>query len=472
MKKIKKLIRKKWAWTILIVLIIVILRAYKIDERFVFDGEKGDNLLVITDAIANNTLPLLGPPTSHAWLSFPPLYYYLFAPILVLFRYNPYSYAYFGVFIGVISVFTSMYFLKNIIGSRAAFFAGLIMALSPLFIEFSLGARFFAIIPLLIPIFLSLFYDVVTGGKKHSFILGLLFGAMLNFHYTPLMLMPFIVLIGLIKRKYISIKDIGKFLLGIFIAGFPLFIYDAMHNLTMTQDFLLWFPYKILGFLHIVTPSSELVIDSGSVSVFQFFAESFLYSYSNVAGLLAIFIIIGYVFYRIWVKSLGFNIIFILLWFLCGIGSTIIHRDVPLHYYVPILSAPIIFISLLMSDIWVIRRGRVFVVILFLVVIFANFGYYFMSRINNASINSRKAVAHAILDNAKGKQYKIRRVGANSQFDKQYAQDYLYTLWYLGNAPVNSTSRTYTIYEGKNFFSNIKVGKRIFKIENVEVVKN
>src|SRR3990172_7049818 len=80
----------------------ILLRFYRIPENLVFHGELGANYLAIKNFILSGQIPFLGPPTSHPWLSFGPLYYWIFAPVLAFFKYNPLAGGYFFATVGVL----------------------------------------------------------------------------------------------------------------------------------------------------------------------------------------------------------------------------------------------------------------------------------------------------------------------------------------------------------------------------------
>ena len=58
----------------------------------------------VKNAIVGKYLPLVGPPTSHSWLYFGPLYYWLMVPVLMIGNYNPILSLYLGILLGVLIV--------------------------------------------------------------------------------------------------------------------------------------------------------------------------------------------------------------------------------------------------------------------------------------------------------------------------------------------------------------------------------
>ena len=157
---------------LIMLLIATFLRFYNLEERFLFSGEIGHNLLEIKNAFEGHSIPLIGPPTSHPWLSFGPFFYWIYGPILYLFNFNPLSYAYFGAFISVCTVALNFFVIRSIFNYRVAVISSVLMSVSPLFLSFSLGARFFAVIPLLSLIFLYMTVNIVRKKSKSVFLYG------------------------------------------------------------------------------------------------------------------------------------------------------------------------------------------------------------------------------------------------------------------------------------------------------------
>ena len=66
------------------------LRIYKIWSNYYFTGELGKELLYVHQLILSGALPLVGLPTSHEWLTYGPVYYWIFIPLTKIFGQSPY----------------------------------------------------------------------------------------------------------------------------------------------------------------------------------------------------------------------------------------------------------------------------------------------------------------------------------------------------------------------------------------------
>ena len=80
---------------ILFTLLATFLHFYRLGQITIFNSEQGNNYLAIKDIIETKKVALVGPPTSHPWLYFGPLFYWLMTPILWLADFNPLGPAYF-----------------------------------------------------------------------------------------------------------------------------------------------------------------------------------------------------------------------------------------------------------------------------------------------------------------------------------------------------------------------------------------
>ena len=145
------------------------LRYFKLHENMVFHGELGDNYLAMKNIFTTGVIPLLGPPTSHPWLSFGPLYYWLFSPILLLSKYDPIGVAYSFAFLHSALIVVNYWVVKNTFNKKIAIISSFLIAFSPAYISFAHESRFFSLTLLL---FYPLFYFLV---RKKYFLSGLIF---------------------------------------------------------------------------------------------------------------------------------------------------------------------------------------------------------------------------------------------------------------------------------------------------------
>lgn len=469
---------------IIILCLGIFLRLYRIEQNFIFSSEIGDNLLAVKNAYFGGYLPLVGPPTSHHWIDFGPLFYWTYGPILVLSKFNPYSYAYFGAFISVLTIIVNYLVLLKLANRRVALISSLLLAVSFSFLSLSRVARFFSIVPLLVYLYVY-FLDQITRGRDRYFILGLIFGIMLNYHYSVLMLLPFTLTIALI-RKMLIFKGIVKFIIGVLIPLIPLLVHDLAHRMDMTSHLVLWIPYRIAGFLGLYPKNtiSEKVVSESSVIFFDYLKFSILPDNQILLGTLFSCVILIFFLFKVFqtvkIKSYSSIYLFVFVWFIWGFFALFIHGLAPIHYYVSLLPIPIILPALLLDEIW--KNGFKYVSILILIVITViNLNFFFSkswfyqttNKANMANIpyELQISVVKKIVGDARGARYKLKRVGPLDFFEKEYSQNYAFLLWLYGNEPTKNTKLTYVIVEESYPYGASKSAKMVDQISNIAIYK-
>ncbi len=426
----------------------VFLRLFRIEENFIFSGEVGHNFLAIKNAFINQQIPILGPPTSHPWLFFGPLFYWLFGPFLWLSGFNPLTGAYFGVLVGILTLGLNYQVVKKIFGEKVAVFSTFLIAVSPLWLQVTREARFFSLV---LP-FLYLFLWVLN--EKKFFLLGLSLGLILNFHYTPLIFIPVVLSLVWLKKIKIKRNQMASAFFGLLIPSLPLLIYDLGHNLTFLRNLAVWIPYRLAGFFGLYpknTVSVSLLRDN-LASFYQFFNLSFL----PQGNLLTIVLLAVCVFYLF--KKLRQPLI--LLWLGWGLLALFIHGAPPLHYFLPLFPLPLIIFSLILSDLWSKRPGKILVLGTLLVMAFFNFRFFFSGQwffmpqdriwpgTAYVPYQLQQEITAVVIRDTADQPYNLSRIGSDDQFEGNYAQNYQYLLWWFGQEPVaQATARRYIICE-------------------------
>lgn len=445
---INKIKKKENIIIILIVFLGLFLRLYRLEEIFSFSGELGENLLEVKNYLIQGNIPSLGPQTSHPWLFFGPLYYWLLTPVLIIFRYNPVSISILGIISGIIGILINYIVLEKIINKRVALISSFLIAISPYYISFSRSGRFMFWESIFFYLYIYCLFKIDRKIYKYWFYLGIVLGIMLNFHFTPIALFP-VVLIFLMKinLKDLKIKMLTKFSIGILIPMFPFLIYDVKNGFNITKNLILWIPYRFLGFFGFI-PQNNYSLDVLKRTIFQiyyFFLSTIVYEKNILAIIMSIIIIIEIfknIKYRIFIyRVINYSVLFMIL-------ALIIHSDPPSHYFVPILPIPIILISIFLTRMSERFKGNLIISIFCIVISITNLtflfskNYYFSYNSedsggsSNVTYQMQKDMAKCIIEDAKGNPYLLRRIGPNQEFIGDFAQNYQYLLWFYGNEPV------------------------------------
>ena len=433
----------------LILSLAAFLRLFALEPNLVFHGELGDNYLAVKNIISSGQIPLLGPATSHPWLSFGPLYYWLISPVMAAFNFDPAAVAIAMAVTQIILVFVNFYFIGKLFTKKAALISSFLIAVSPLFVNLARQSRFYSLVTLF---FYPFIYFLITG---RLFWTGFFFGVMLNFHLTPIVLIP-AAAIYLVKKK-IAVKGVVNLVLGLSIPSIPFLIHNFTTGFEMLKNLTLWVPYRVAGFVGVVPKNSP----TGVTILNNFYSLGGLvsgaFSYRLLFGFVFVLLVLGYIIWQIkknWKEPKIDNEFLLVLIFIFGYAGIFIHGNPPIHYYLPLYSLPVIFVSLILARI---KSKEIIFLILFGVAVLnlrfffsKNWFYQDNTRIYpNGEIpyNLQLEASNSIVKDADGRRYSIRRVGDYDYFDQNYSQNYRYLLWLKGLEPETDQKLVYTVYE-------------------------
>lgn len=480
---------KEFAALLAIFLLGAFLRFFRLEENFVFGAEIGENLLDIKNDFEQKTIPLLGPNTSHPWLSLGPLSYWLFGPILAFSGFNPVSYDYFQAFASALIIPLNFLVIKKLFEERTALISSFLIAFSPLFLRFAKGAVHFSLIPLFLYPFLLFLFRVFQGEKKFLFWAAFFFGLLVNLHFMVVILGPFILVVLLYKRVKFEMGEVLKISAGFVLPLTPIFLNEVLASEKMLVKFWAWVPYRVAGFLGLIpknTVSGKVIADNVT-ALGQFFQSSFTPGKEAILGLVITAFAGLYLVLRLRrlmrEKAVYFGLIFILIWFTASYLALFIHGSPPPHYFSPLLPLPILIFSLALASFWDNQRGRLLVAgfISLLVIVNLRFffsGDWFFRQQVRATVEPpfvpyrlQLALAERIIGDAKGEPFNLKRVGHFDYYEDYFAQNYGYLLWWMGNEPkYYPTQLTYTIFEDEERLPVNLEGKKM-RVSNLVVVK-
>ena len=238
--------QKKFIFLSLFILIIFggFLRLYKIKTLGTFHSDQAIEL-THTLEILRGKLRLIGIKTSISEVHNGAVMYYLLAPLLWLFKYDPVAG---GILQSLLSLATiPLIFIlgkkmaNNLTGLMAAFF----VAISPLLISYS-RQTLLAFYPLFFSALILLILNSLLEkfSLKKTFLLGLLLGFSLQIHYLTITWF-FLALISpyfLFKKKKKKLFPFFILLISGFIAGLlPLIIFELRHDFFNTRMLFSYF---------------------------------------------------------------------------------------------------------------------------------------------------------------------------------------------------------------------------------------
>lgn len=227
-------------WVIMLVLLSLFLRFYKIDQYMTFLGDEGRDAIVVKGILVDKHLPLLGPPTSVGNIYLGPLYYYMMAIAMGVSWLNPAAAAVMVGIIGCLTVLLVYYLARVWFGKLAALLGSVLYSISPVTIIYSRSswnpnpAPFFALLS-----FLGIYLSRKTTNFYFFLLTGIGIAFAIQMHYLALILIPTFILLwifeliqlrkGEVRRKNFWRGTAFSILIFLFFIS-PLVIFDLRHN--------------------------------------------------------------------------------------------------------------------------------------------------------------------------------------------------------------------------------------------------
>lgn len=256
----KKLLeRKELILIIIILLIAAFLRLYRISDYMTFLGDEGRDSLIVRNivfgfgdllqghfSLAKEHLTLLGPRASAGDFFTGPIYYYMMAPFLFLWNFNPVGPAIMIALLSVATTYLIYKFGKEFFGSLAGLIAAGLYALAPVVITYAHSSWNPNPMPFFTLLLLYVLYKGVVEKKKWLFALvGILYGITLQLHYIELFTGLIIMLFTLIgsfvyqKESWKTVFQYAVLLFVGFILGFsPFLAFELRHGFANTKTII------------------------------------------------------------------------------------------------------------------------------------------------------------------------------------------------------------------------------------------
>ncbi len=228
----------------LILLLLIVFISFLLGSRMILSGDfyylfdQARDYLLAKDILEVNRFVLIGTHSGLGGFFHGPLWLYMITPVYIIGQGDPMSFAYFYIFLQIVTVIASFTCGKKLYGTRGGLIISLLIALSPgiwSHVPNTIGVN---MLPL---VFLGLFYFLIKfiRGDQNAFIFAAFFaGLSLQFEAAlPLVLIPAMAIIFTTNK--IAIKNVRVILLSVFsyivsIATFILF--DLRHQFLMSKS--------------------------------------------------------------------------------------------------------------------------------------------------------------------------------------------------------------------------------------------
>lgn len=426
---------------ILIIITGFIFRVYKIDSNYYFSGELGKELVFIREYVINSKIPLVGMATSHTWLYYGPIYYWIMIPIFYIFNGNPFVLFWAAICVSVLALIVNYVVVEKIADKYLAIVSTLVQSLSPLLIWQTRLSKLHVFFWVLMPILIYLLYEVWNGNKKYLLIAGLTFGVLFSFHFSQIPIIGVIVLLFYIKRSIYKLRHWLIFTLGVLIPNITLLWQD--------KNLLLWLPYRIVNSIE-KNPMGTIN------SLIDYFGKNIFWDnkYYVVGFTLILVIFIHYTYSN---RNKFFNE-FLPFYIISSTGimliANVLHGSPPIHYFLPIFTTvPILLaIYLLKLKYWMILVVFVVAINCFSLSRDPLFYKDYRGTVSGTDIvdfESQNNAVKFIISNSKGSEFNISRIGPYDYFPDQYSQNYKYLILWKGGRLTDKSTNVYTIIENE-----------------------
>lgn len=445
--------KKECCVLISILLLATFFRLWRIDEYLPFLGDEGRDVRIVKRFLLDFDLMFIGPRTSIGDMYLGPLYYYLIAPFLAIWRLSPVGPAVFVAVLGVATVWLVWFVGREWFGRVAGLSASFLFAISPVVITHAKHSwnpnimQFFALLTMY-----SLWRVWRHKDWKWLLVLGVSFAAVLQSHYLGLLLLPTVALFWFLTwfrrenkqslplrgKQSLSLRDekflkhslVGLILFAVLMS--PLAIFDAKHG------------WHNLGAMTKFFTERQTTVSaqpwSALPKIWPLWQENIVERLvvaknSNLSMPAALVFILGvsWIFSTLSKSknSVRFqNLLFILAWLGVGlVGLGLYKQHIYDHYFGFLFAAPFLLLGGIFQEIWDKKLG--FLVILLVTVLFGiNLQENPLKYPPNRQMYAVSEVDKKIIDESEGNSFNFALISKNN-----YEEGYLYFLE-LMKAPV------------------------------------
>ncbi len=230
-----KLGRENWIF-LLILLLALFLRIYRLDELTTFGGDQGQDFLVVKDMVLYHKWTLLGIQASTGTFYQGPVYLYLLYPFFVLFGLKPIAGAYLAVCMSMASILLLYKICNKYFSNKLAIFSTLLFAVSTELIVYGNTPLYQNFLPFFILLSIWIFLDK-REKLTYSLYLGLVLGVGIELHLLNISLaLAYLLYYALFaKNKIVKVIGIG---LGMIAGISPTILFELRHQFLNTTQLL------------------------------------------------------------------------------------------------------------------------------------------------------------------------------------------------------------------------------------------
>lgn len=421
-----------------ILLFSIFLGFYKINELMPFIGDQGWFYISARDMLLDGKIPLVGIASSHPWLHQGPLWTYLLALFLWLFKFDPVAGAYPTIIFGVLSVI-GIYFLgKSLFNKRVGLIASFLYAASPLVVFYVRFPYHTSPIPFFVIIFIFSLFKIVTNKLFYLPIALFALSVLYNFEIATVVLLP--ILTGVVLYKMfksdlnLTKKHIVLSTISFVIPLIPIILYDVKNGFPQTVKFLAWIFYRLFSFGQNTTIEST----QNMLNFLGFNFSKLIFPSNNLVtfGILITFAF-WILYYFIKKKDKTYKL---LLSLFCFPLFVLVLNQTPSDAYLPVVFPTTTLLLALFFD-FLMHKFKIITLVLLIFILLTNIYFIFKEDFildkksgRLFTLDKRMEASKEIINLASGRNYNLKGLGLGSNHES-FTMNYEYLAWWLGHAP-------------------------------------
>lgn len=231
-------LKKVYIFLIIIVLIGLFFRSYKLIERFGFAHDADLYSWIVKDIVVDKHFRLVGQVTSSDGIFIGPLFYYLLVPFYLIFNFDPIGSAYLTPVIGFLTIVSYYFVLSKLFNKYVGLIAAFLHAVSWSTIGFDRW-----MVPTITTKLWTIWYlytlVLIGRGKFWSLpLLGILIGLIWHVHLALLPALLAIPVAFYLSRKLPTLKQSLFFLLSLTATSIPLIVFELKHGFIQLNSLI------------------------------------------------------------------------------------------------------------------------------------------------------------------------------------------------------------------------------------------
>ena len=390
----------------ILIITAIFFRFWQIRDYVVFLGDEGRDMLVMRKIFTEQKIPFLGPTASVGGFYLGPIYYWMAAPFLYLWRFDPVGPSYFVAALGVATVFLLYKFLRESVGFWPALLSSFLYATAPLIVRYSRSSWN----PNPLPFFaLLLIYCLYLGISRkkiiYFFLAGASFGIAVQLHYLSSILIVISAAIILVNTNFKKWLPIFLTLFAGFVVTFsPFLIFEIRHqfpNFKTIWEFVTrgtTVGFHTINFVWLIENIGNIFLEE-LTKLKETTITKFAFWVLTVGGFW------GFIKYR---SDKGKRLIFSIgaVWFLGGLLGLRFYSGQVFDYYFEFMyPAPFLLAGLVISLLWVKNITKILVIIVILIITSYFIANGFYRTPPNKLIDQTEYVADFVIEKSDGQPF-------------------------------------------------------------------